>query len=280
MDNFDLRKYLAENKITSNSKAISEQADHVAPMVVKAYKEYLEAKKEGNGEKAYRYYSKKLNNTYSTRADRDAIEAILKKKYGSALEEASKEEMDKFAKFQKDLQKTMSTQGWKDLEDRAKEERKEREARKSKPVKEIKGFEEFKETGFKLGDKVKFMGSAHPTHIKPIKLTGTIEYFEPADEIGVRVDGYGKFIPFFEIPSSIELTEGGQLNEGLFMDVQDFNKEEYPHIHSWDETIDYNDMLSFAKDYAKYVATLAAQEFMDTDIPKEAIDEFLSKFNI
>lgn len=70
---------------------------------------------------------------------------------------------------------------------------------------EIKGFEEFKETGFELGDKVKFMGSAHPTHIKPIKLTGTIEYFEPADEIGVRVDGYGKFIPFFEIPSSIEL---------------------------------------------------------------------------
>ena len=81
MDNFDLRKYLAENKL------IKEQADHVAPMVVKAYKEYLEAKKEGGGEKEYRYYSKKLNNTYSTRADRDAIEAILKKKYGSALEE-------------------------------------------------------------------------------------------------------------------------------------------------------------------------------------------------
>ena len=81
MDNFDLRKYLAENKL------INEQADHVAPMVVKAYKEYLEAKKEGGGEKEYRYYSKKLNNTYSTRADRDAIETILKKKYGSALEE-------------------------------------------------------------------------------------------------------------------------------------------------------------------------------------------------
>jgi len=61
-------------------------------MVVKAYKEYLEAKKEGDGEKAYRYYSKKLNNTYSTRADRDAIEAILKKKYGSALEESVNEE--------------------------------------------------------------------------------------------------------------------------------------------------------------------------------------------
>ena len=74
MDNFDLRKYLAENKL------IKEQADHVAPMVAKAYKEYLEAKKDGGGEKEYRYYSKKLNNTYSTRADRDAIEAILKKK--------------------------------------------------------------------------------------------------------------------------------------------------------------------------------------------------------
>jgi hypothetical protein len=65
---------------------INEQADHVSPMVVKAYKEYLQAKKDGDGEKAYRYYSKKLNNTYSTRADRDAIEAILKKKYGSALD--------------------------------------------------------------------------------------------------------------------------------------------------------------------------------------------------
>lgn len=150
MDNFNLKKYLTENKL------IKEQADHVDPMVAKAYRDYIKAKKEGNGEKAYRYYSKKLNNTYSTRADRDAIEAILKKKYG--------------------------------------------------------------------------------------------------------------------------LNES--LNEGLFMDVQDFNNKEYPHIHSWDETIDYNDMLSFAKDYAKYVATLAAQEFMDTDIPKEAIDEFLSKFNI
>ena len=374
-----LKKSYRENESTDT---------HINPMVAKAYREYLKAKEEGDGEKAYRYYSRKLNNTYSTRADRDFIENALRKKYGSALEEASKEEMDKFAKFQKDLQKTMSTPGWKDLEKRAKEEEEERNQRKpNKSLKEspkkmtmkelekrikqlenskfsnenarelmalrseysyrtrfeneslketkkqeiedeierlenaiwqientiqawiptsrirkanmvsvlkkkiewlkkkinmteIKGFEEFKETGFKLGDKVEFMGSAHPTHIKPIKLTGTIEYFEPADEIGVRVDGYGKFIPFFEIPSSIELTEGGQLNEGLFMDVQDFNKEEYPHIHSWDETIDYNDMLSFAKDYARYVATLAAQEFMDTDIPKEAIDEFLSKFNI
>ena len=61
---------------------LKEQADHVSPMVVKAYKEYLQAKKDGSGEKEYRYYSKKLNNTYSTKADRDAIEAILKKKYG------------------------------------------------------------------------------------------------------------------------------------------------------------------------------------------------------
>lgn len=80
-------------------KVVKEQADHVAPMVVKAYREYLEAKKEGNGEKAYRYYSKKLNNTYSTRADRDAIEAILKKKYGSALEEATKEEDEYYDKL-------------------------------------------------------------------------------------------------------------------------------------------------------------------------------------
>jgi hypothetical protein len=63
------------------SNKINEQADHVAPMVVKAYKEYLKAKKEGGGEKEYRYYSKKLNNTYSTRADRDYIEGVLKKKF-------------------------------------------------------------------------------------------------------------------------------------------------------------------------------------------------------
>jgi len=88
MDNFDLRKYLAENKL------LKEQADHVSPMVVKAYKDYIKAKKDSaadvdfaeDPEKAYRYYSKKLNNTYSTIADRDAIEAILKKKYGSTLE--------------------------------------------------------------------------------------------------------------------------------------------------------------------------------------------------
>lgn len=153
----------------------------------------------------------KLSNNSDPAKQKKTIEAVkkkiasLKKKIG--VNEASKEEMDKFAKFQKDLQKTMSTQGWKYLEDRAKEEKKEREARKSKPIDEIKGFEEFKETGFKLGDKVEFMGSAHPTHIKPIKLTGTIEYFEPADEIGVRVDGYGKFIPFFEIQSNIELID-------------------------------------------------------------------------
>ena len=98
-DNFDLKKFLVENKLTTNSKLVNEQADHVSPMVVKAYKEYLQAKKEGDGEKAYRYYSKKLNNTYSTRADRDAIEVILKKKYGNALEEASKNtqsELDKW----------------------------------------------------------------------------------------------------------------------------------------------------------------------------------------
>lgn len=89
MDNFNLKKYLTENKL------IKEQADHVSPMVAKAYRDYIKAKKDSaadvdfaeDPEKAYRYYSKKLNNTYSTRADRDAIEAILKKKYGSALEE-------------------------------------------------------------------------------------------------------------------------------------------------------------------------------------------------
>ena len=89
MSNFDLRKFLAENRLKN------EQADHVNPMVAKAYKDYIKAKKDSaadvdfaeDPEKAYRYYSKKLNNTYSTRADRDAIEAILKKKYGSALEE-------------------------------------------------------------------------------------------------------------------------------------------------------------------------------------------------
>ena len=68
--------------------SLNEQDDHVDPMVAKAYRDYIKAKKDSAADidfaedpgKAYRYYSKKLNNTYSTRADRDAIEAILKKK--------------------------------------------------------------------------------------------------------------------------------------------------------------------------------------------------------
>lgn len=211
MDNFDLRKYLAENEITSNSKAIKEQADHVAPMVVKAYKEYLEAKKDGGGEKEYRYYSKKLNNTYSTISDRDAIEAILKKKYGSALNENIQSELDKWEGRLYDLENMTKSSNNPDPIKQKKTieavKKKIASLKKKLDIKEIKGFEEFKETGFKLGDKVQFIGSAHPTHIKPIKLTGTIEYFEPADEIGVRVDGYGKFIPFFEIQSPIELID-------------------------------------------------------------------------
>ena len=94
--NLSRREYSDIRRVNGGHKdyfeeSVNEQADHVSPMVVKAYKEYLEAKKEGDGEKAYRYYSKKLNNTYSTRTDRDAIEAILKKKYGSALEESVNE---------------------------------------------------------------------------------------------------------------------------------------------------------------------------------------------
>ena len=64
------------------------------------------------------------------------------------------------------------------------------------------------------------------------------------------------------------------------MDVQDYVKNEYPHLNSWDDTIDYNDMLSFAKDYAKYVTSQAVQEFTDTHMPQEAIDEFLIRFKI
>ena len=64
------------------------------------------------------------------------------------------------------------------------------------------------------------------------------------------------------------------------MDVQEYKEKEYPHINSWDETIDYNDMLMFAKDYAKYVASQSIQEFSDTHMPQEAIDEFLNRFKI
>ena len=81
MKKSELRNIIKEEIKKTLSNKINEQADHVAPMVVKAYKEYLKAKKEGGGEKEYRYYSKKLNNTYSTRADRDYIEGVLKKKF-------------------------------------------------------------------------------------------------------------------------------------------------------------------------------------------------------
>jgi hypothetical protein len=74
--------------------------------------------------------------------------------------------------------------------------------------------------------------------------------------------------------------ENGKPYVNPHMDVQEYKEREYPHIHSWDETIDYNDMLMFAKDYAKYVATQAVQEFSDTHMPQEAIDEFLIRFKI
>jgi len=74
--------------------------------------------------------------------------------------------------------------------------------------------------------------------------------------------------------------ENGKPYVNPYMDVQEYKEKEYPHINSWDETIDYNDMLMFAKDYAKYVATQAVQEFSDTHMPQEAIDEFLNRFKI
>ena len=106
VDLFNLKGVVKSSMSEASKESVNEQADHVSPMVVKAYKEYIKAKKDSaadvdfaeDPEKAYRYYLKKLNNTYSTRADRDAIEAILKQKYGSALEEASKEEETEFHK--------------------------------------------------------------------------------------------------------------------------------------------------------------------------------------
>jgi len=78
------------------SKPVNEyDSPFVVHAVAKAYKDYIKAKKDSaadvdfaeDPEKAYRYYLRKLNNTYSTRADRDAIEAVLKQRYGSTLEE-------------------------------------------------------------------------------------------------------------------------------------------------------------------------------------------------
>ena len=74
--------------------------------------------------------------------------------------------------------------------------------------------------------------------------------------------------------------ENGKPYVNPHMDVQEYKEKEYPHINSWDETIDYNDMLIFAKDYAKYIATEAIQEFSVTDVHQSAIDEFLAKFKI
>jgi hypothetical protein len=74
--------------------------------------------------------------------------------------------------------------------------------------------------------------------------------------------------------------ENGKPYVNPHMDVQEYKEKEYPHINSWDEIIDYNDMLMFAKDYAKYVASQSIQEFSDTHMPQEAIDEFLNRFKI
>ena len=108
LDKYDLLKTDKEREAflrKLKGESVNEQADHVAPMVAKAYKDYIKAKKDSaadvdfakDPEKAYRYYSKKLNNTYSTRFDRDAIEAILKKKYGSAMEESVNESASRTA---------------------------------------------------------------------------------------------------------------------------------------------------------------------------------------
>lgn len=71
-------------------------------------------------------------------------------------------------------------------------------------LKEIKGLDVMRQLGLKLGDTVKFRGQAHPSHTAPIALQGTIEYFEPADEIGIRTQGYGKFISLSDAADSIE----------------------------------------------------------------------------
>lgn len=65
------------------------------------------------------------------------------------------------------------------------------------------------------------------------------------------------------------------------LDVEEYRLEHAPHIKSDSEgKVDFLDAMEFAKEYARYVAEIASQEFLDTTLPKQAIDEFLRDFKI
>ena len=68
-----------------------------------------------------------------------------------------------------------------------------------------KSLKTMKKLGLELGDKVEFIGVAHPTHVKnPIKLTGVVELGVADDEIGIRSDGYHSWHEFDGIESEIK----------------------------------------------------------------------------
>lgn len=65
------------------------------------------------------------------------------------------------------------------------------------------------------------------------------------------------------------------------LNIEEYRQEYAPYIKSDSEgKVDFMDAMEFAKEYARYVAEIASQEFLDTTLPKEVIDEFLRDFNI
>lgn len=65
------------------------------------------------------------------------------------------------------------------------------------------------------------------------------------------------------------------------LNVEEYRTQHAPYIKSDSEgNVDFLDAMEFAKEYARYVAEIACQEFLDITLPKEAIDEFLREFSI
>jgi hypothetical protein len=85
----------------------------------------------------------------------------------------------------------------------------------------------------------------------------------------------------------IELKENKSSNDTLnestsnSLTADEYRRKEPPHLdaHGGND-VDFMDAMEFAKDYARYVASIACQEFLDTTLPQESIDEFLKDFGL
>ena len=75
----------------------------------------------------------------------------------------------------------------------------------------------------------------------------------------------------------------GKLNElkNGYLSADEFRREESPYFDAHGgNNVDFMDAMQFAQEYARYVASIALQEFSDQKIDQPMIDKFLSDFNL